>query len=341
MTRAPAIPDRMTAWVLTALGSGGVFERRQLPVPALQPGHVLVRVAATSVNPADIKIRDGRSAALAPPAPMVLHMDVSGTVEAVADDVRSLAVGDEVFGCAGGLRGTPGALADYMLADARLLARKPSPLSLRESASLPLVALTVWEGLRWKARIRPGQQVWVHGATGGVGHVAIQLAARDGAEVTATASSEAKLRLACELGATHAVNYRDEPVEAFTHRITGGRGFDVVVDTVGGEMLSQALLAAAPNGHVVSTVTRGTFDLGQMMSKALSLHSVLMLLPLLSGEGRERHAAMLAEIAAAVEEGWLRPLIDEVPFTFDEVAEAHARAASGNQVGKVVLSHPG
>ncbi|HEU5174404.1 MAG TPA: zinc-dependent alcohol dehydrogenase family protein [Gemmatimonadaceae bacterium] len=330
----------MTAWVLSALGSDGVFERAELPVPALQPGHVIVRVAATSVNPADMKIRDGRSAALAPPTPMVLQMDVAGTVVAAADDVRALAVGDEVFGCAGGVRGTAGALADYMLADARLLARKPASLSLRESASLPLVALTAWEGLRWKTRIEPGQRVWVHGATGGVGHIAIQLAARDGAEVTATASTAKKLRIARELGATHAVNYREEPTADFTHRLTGGAGFDVVVDTVGGEMLVHALSAARPNGRVVSTVTRGTFDLGPMMSKALSLHSVLMLLPLLSGEGRERHAAMLVEIAAAVDDGWLRPLIDEAAFTFDDVTAAYRRAASGDQVGKVVMSHP-
>ena len=337
---AMRVPSRMTAWVLREPGTPDGFARAELPVPPLAPGHVLVRVAATSVNPADLKIRDGRSAALAPPAPMVLHMDVAGTVVAAADDVTTLRPGDDVFGCAGGLRGVPGALADYMLVDARLVARKPATLSLREAAALPLVALTVWEGLRWKTRVRPGDRVLVHGGTGGVGHLAVQLAAHDGAEVTATASTAAKRRLARDLGATHVVDYGTESTDDYVARLTDGRGYDLVVDTVGGPTLAQSFAAARANGAVVSILARGTFDLAPVMSKALTLHSVFMLLPLLTGEGRERHAAMLAEIAAAVDAGWLRPLIDDERFTFDQVAAAHRRAESGAQVGKVVLVHP-
>lgn len=330
----------MTAWVLRDFGGAGNIERREMPVPALRPGHVLVRVAATSVNPADLKIRDGRSAAIAPPAPMVLHMDVAGVVADVADDVTAFAPGDEVYGCAGGLRGIPGALADYMLVDARLLARKPASLSLREAATLPLAALTVWEGIRWKARVQAGDRVLVHGATGGVGHLALQVAALDGAEVTATASSDEKLAVARELGAAHVVNYRNEAVSEYVARITGGRGFDLVFDTVGGNVLAQSLEAARPNGAVVSIMARGTYDLGPVMSKALSLHGVFMLLPLLTGEGRERHGAMLTEIAQAVDRGALRPLVDDTSFTFDDVALAHARAGDAEKLGKVALVHP-
>lgn len=330
----------MTAWVLREFGGAGNIERREMPVPALRAGHVLVRVAATSVNPADIKIRDGRSAALAPPSPMVLHMDVAGVVADVADDVTAFAPGDEVYGCAGGLRGIPGALADYMLVDARLIARKPASLSLREAATLPLAALTVWEGLRWKARVNEGDRVLVHGATGGVGHLALQLAVLDGAEVTATASSDAKLAVARKLGATHVVNYRDEMVSDYVGRLTGGRGFDLVLDTVGGSVLAQSLEAARANGSVVSIMARGTYDLAPVMSKALSVHGVFMLLPMLTGEGRERHGAMLAEIAQTVDSGALRPMLDETSFTFDEVALAHARAEDPGKVGKVALVHP-
>jgi NADPH:quinone reductase len=338
MTIAP--PPTMHAWVLREFGPPDGFERREVPTPTVAPGHVLVRVAATSVNPADLKIRDGRSAAIAPPTPMVLHMDVAGTVIAVADDVTTVRVGDEVFGCAGGLRGIPGALADYMLADARLLARKPSTLTMHESAALPLVALTVWEGLRWKTRVRRGDRVLVHGGTGGVGHLAVQLARLDGAEVTATASTDAKREIALELGASHVVSYRDEPTTEYVARLTGGRGFDVVVDTVGGEVLAQSFAAARPNGVVVSILPRGTFDLGPVMSKALSLHAVFMLLPMLTGDDRERHGAMLADIAATVDAGGVRPLLDRTAFTFDDVAAAHRRAEAGDHIGKVVLTHP-
>jgi NADPH2:quinone reductase len=271
---------------------------------------------------------------------MVLHMDVAGTVVAAADDVTELAVGDEVYGCAGGLRDIPGALADYMLADARLLARKPASLTLREAAALPLVALTAWEGLRWKTRVRPGDRVLVHGATGGVGHLALQLAKIDGAEVTATASSDAKLDIARELGADHVVNYRTEPTADYVARLTAGRGFDLVVDTAGGEALVQSLAAARHNGTVVSIMTRGQFDLAPLLTRGLSLHAVFMLIPLLTGEGRERHGTMLREIAAAVDAGRLHPLVDETDYTFDTIEDAYRRAEGGEKLGKVVVTHP-
>jgi NADPH2:quinone reductase len=334
------MPERMTIWALREFGAADRFERAEAPVPELKPGHVLIRVAATSVNPADVKIRDGRSAANAPPQPMVLHMDVAGIVAAVADDVTAFAPGDAVYGCAGGLRGIPGALADYMLADARLLAPKPETLTLREAAALPLVVLTAWEGLRWKTRVRRGDRVLVHGATGGVGHLALQLAKLDGAELTATASSADKLRIARELGADHVVNYREETTGGYVARLTGGKGFDIVVDTAGGEALARSLEAARPNGIVVSIMTRGTFDLTPMLTRGLSLHAVFMLLPMLTGEGRERHGAMLREVAELVDAGRLRPLLDDSTFTFDQVADAHRRVEGGGHVGKVVLTHP-
>jgi NADPH:quinone reductase len=330
----------MNAWVLPDFGDPDSFERVELPRPRVGPGHVLLRVEANSVNPADLKIRDGRSRAIAPPAPMVLHADVAGVVEEVGEGVEELAVGDPVYGCAGGVKGIPGALSDFMLADARLLARKPASLGFREAAALPLVALTVWEGIRWKAALGEGDRVLIHGGTGGVGHVAVQVAKDAGAEVSTTASTPEKRELARSLGADHVIDYREETVPDYVQRITDGRGFDLVFDTVGGEVLTQSLQAARQNGTVVSILTRGEFDLSVMMQKALTLHSVLMLLPMLSGEGRERHGRMLREIAQLVDAGRLRPLLDPTLFTFDQVVDAHRRMEAGTHVGKVVLTHP-
>lgn len=142
-------------------------------MPQTRPGHVLIRVRASSVNPVDYKIRSGMP--IAPDFPAVLHGDVAGEVVEVGEGVSDFAVGDAVYGCAGGVSGTQGALAEYMLADARLLAPKPSNLSMEQAAALPLVGITAWEGLE-RTRVIAGANVLVHGGTGGVGHMALQLA---------------------------------------------------------------------------------------------------------------------------------------------------------------------
>ena len=333
----------MRALVIDEFGGPDLFREADLTTPRPGPGHVLVRVEATSVNPVDYKIRSGAAAGLAPPFPAVLHMDVSGVVVALGEEVDSFAVGDAVFGCAGGIAGPdgsiPGALADYMVCDARLLAPKPPTLSHREAAALPLVWLTAWEGLAWrKAAVREGDRVLVYGGTGGVGHVALQLAKALGAEVTATASSSEKRQTARALGADHVSDYRAEPTEALVERVTGGAGFDIVVDTVGGDHLAEAFGAVRPNRHVVTVGAGAGLDLSPMHQKALSLDVVFMLVPLLTGEGRERHGKALREAARLVAEGRLRPLLDPRLFSLAEAAEAHAHAESGAAVGKVTLA---
>lgn len=335
----------MRAFVIDAFGPPGVFRSADLPTPTPGPGAVLVRVAATSVNPVDYKIRSGAAAALAPAFPATLHMDVAGTVEALGPGVDAFAVGEAVFGCAGGMLGAegplPGALADFMVCDARLLAPKPPSLSFEEAAALPLVWLTAWEGLAWtKARVRAGDRVLVYGGTGGVGHVAVQLACALGAEVTATASTEVKRETARALGATHVSDHHAELPEELSARVTGGAGFDVVFDTVGGAHVQVAARAARPNGHVVTVGVGAKTDVSAMSRRALSLDVVWMLLPMFTGEGRERHGHALREAARLFGEGRLRPLLDAERFAFEDAAGAHARAESGEATGKVVLMNP-
>lgn len=299
----------MKAQLLQTYGDTPDFRLADTDVPAVKPGHVLVRVAATSVNPIDIKIRKLKPI-FAPVLPAILGMDVAGVVEAVGEGVSGFRPGDEVFGCAGGLADMPGALAEYMLADARLLALKPANLSMLEAATLPLVTITAWQALFDRAKITAGQSVLIHAGTGGVGHVAVQLAKSCGARVTATVSSADKAELARSLGADEIVNYREEKPKEYVARLTGGRGFDVVFDTVGGANLDASFLAAATDGVVVTTNTRSTHDLSPLHAKALTLSVVFMPLPLITGIGRERH---------------------------DEVAQAQDFVDSGQALGKVAI----
>ena len=328
----------MKAIVIEHFGTPEVFKTIDLPVPKVPPHHVLIRVAATSINPVDVKIREGVIPDIAPDFPAVLHGDVAGAIASVGEGVEDWQVGDEVYGCAGGVKGTGGALAEYMLADARLVARKPSSLTMAEAAALPLVGITAWEGLIDRARVQPGQNVLVYGSTGGVGHIGLQLAKWAGATVYALVSSEEKAAIAHNLGADFSINYRQTPVEEFVAEYTDGRGFDLVFDTVGNDNLQNAFKAAKLNGTVVSIVSLSQQDLTLLHAKGLTLHLVYMLLPMLSGIDRASHGQILAKIARLVDEGRVRPLLDDQSFTFADIADAHARIESGGAMGKVVLT---
>lgn len=327
----------MKAIVIEQFGDPNVFQLADLPKPEVVAGHLLVRVAATSVNPVDIKIREGVVADIAPTFPAVLHGDMAGIVEAVGAGVTDFQVGDEVYGCVGGVKGTPGVLAEYVLVDARLVALKPRSLTFSEAAALPLVTITAWEGLIDRARIQPNQNILVYGSTGGVGHIAVQLAKWVGAKVYAMVSSEEKGNLAYRLGATVVINYRQTSVEQIVAEHTQGKGFDVVFDTVGNNNLQNAFQAAKLNGTVVSLVSLSTQDLTLLHAKGLTLHLVYMLLPLLFGSDRSYHGKILTQVAQLVDQEKLFPVVDAAEFTFQEVSAAHAYAASGAAIGKVVL----
>lgn len=328
----------MKAQVIERYGGPEVFEERDVEKPGVKAGHVLIRVEATSVNPVDYKIRMG-SVPAGPEFPAVLHGDVAGVVEEVGEGVTAFSPGDEVYGCAGGFAGMEGgASAEYLLADADLLAKKPESLTMREAAALPLVSITAWEILITRANVGPGQNVLVHGATGGVGHVAIQIARAAGATVFATGSSDEKLRLARELGADVGINYRERSVDDYVAEYTGGRGFDVVFDTVGGENLTRSFEATRPEGQVASIATHETYDLSPLHDKSLSLHVVLMLIPLVSGEGRAHHGEALGRLTRLVDSGRLKPLLDETRFGLFEAADAHERLESGDAFGKVTMA---
>ena len=330
----------MKAMVLNEYGADAEFQSAELPRPSAKSGHVVVRVAASSVNTVDTMIRQmGKELPLAPDLPAVLGMDFAGTVEAIGEGVSDFAPGDEVYGCAGGRADLQGTLADYMLADARLIARKPKRLSMREAAALPLVAITAYEGLqRAGAGARTGQKVLVHGGAGGVGHVAVQLARHFGAEAYATGSGAKATEVIESYGAT-AIDYKTEKVADYVEQHTGGVGFDVVFDSVGGANLTNSFAAAALNGNIATTVSMIELDLTPAHFKGLSLHVVFMLIPMLHDHKREEHGAILAKLAAIADAGALKPLLDETRFGLDEVGKAHDRLTSGQAIGKVVVEN--
>ncbi|HYC04205.1 MAG TPA: zinc-dependent alcohol dehydrogenase family protein [Azospirillaceae bacterium] len=318
---------------------GDVSNFRIVELPLAEPpaGHVRVRIHAASVNPVDYKLRRAPSA-WAPEAPTVLGCDFAGVVEAVGPGVEAFRIGDAVYGCAGGLKGTHGGgYAEAIIADARLIAPKPATLSMAEAAALPLVGITTWEGLVDRARVQPGERVLVHGGAGGVGHVAIQLAKAQGAHVTATVSSPEKAEIAHRFGADETVDYRRETPADYSARLTGGAGWDVVYDSLGNENLPASFAAAALNGRVVSIVTAVPVDLAPMHAKGLSLHAVVMPIPMLYGAGREHHGLILRRLGTLVETGRLRPLLDPETFTLESVGAAHAKLEGGRAIGKVVV----
>lgn len=330
----------MKAQIIRSFGEPSVFQLEDISKPVLKPGHVLVEVKASSVNPIDTKVRAGAVLAVAPEFPAILHGDVAGIVCAVGEGVTKFTIGDEVYGCAGGFKGTSGgALAAFMLADVDLLAHKPKNLTMVEAAALPLVSITAWEALFNRARLIAGQNILIHGATGGVGHIAIQLAKWIGANVYTTASSEKKLEIARRLGADVAINYREESVQDYVQKHTAGKGFDVVFDTVGGENLDRSFEAAAVHGTVAAIAARSTHDLSPVHAKGLSLHVTFMILKILNPDLHKDYGEILQRITHVVEEGKLRPLVDSTIFTFDEVAEAHQYLESGKALGKVVLKN--
>lgn len=328
----------MKAQIIERFGDPTVFQLKEIPKPSLLPGHVLIQVKATSVNPIDTRIRQGLVTQLAPEFPAVLHGDVAGIIAEVAKDVKNFKPGDEVYGLAGGFKGTGGALAEFMLADAKLLAKKPKSISMTEAAALPLVTITAWEGLFDKIKLQKNHKILIHGGTGGVGHIAVQLAKWRGATVYTTVGNINDANIVKALGADHVINYKEEPVADYIANYTDGNGFECIFDTVGGTNLINSFTAAAPNAVIATTNARVQCDLQLLHQKGLGLFGIFMLMPLISNKNREHYAHILTEISQIIDQGKLKPLIDPHLFSLDQITAAHVLLESGEAKGKVVIT---
>lgn len=321
------------AWLVES--PGGTFREVKLSGLALGNYQVLIRIAASGVNPLDTKIRAGKAAHARQTLPAVLGLDMAGTIEEIGYGVTAFRPGDEVYGMVGGVGGNQGTLAEFIAVDADLLAHKPKNLSMRQAAGLPLSIITAWEGLVDRAKVHDDQKVLIHAGAGGVGHIAVQIARAFGAEVFATVSP-GKKKIVEDFGATP-IDYRTTSVEEYVAAHTGGKGFHIVYDTVGGATLDASFEAVKRyTGHVLSCLGWGSHSLAPLSFRGASYSGVFTLLPLIGGEGRAHHGEILAQAAALAEAGKLKPFLNERHFSTADIDSAHALVESG-AFGKVTV----
>ncbi|WP_028063903.1 NADP-dependent oxidoreductase [Solirubrobacter soli] len=330
----------MKAFVVERYGKDGL-SAADVPEPEVGDGDVLVKVSAAAINPLDSMVRNGEFKRLLKyRTPFVLGHDVAGIVTRVGPAVRDFQVGDQVFARPRDLR--IGSFAEHIAIDHNDVALKPASLTLDEAAAVPLVSLAAWQALVDRAHVRPGQKVLVHAGSGGLGSTVIQLAKHLGATVATTARGD-NAELVRSLGADVVVDYTKED---FTEVLSG---YDVVLDSRGGENLERSLTVLKPGGLAIGVA--GPPDPG--FAKQLGAPKVMgIVMGLLSRKVHtqarklgvsysflfmQASGAQLSELASLYDAGYLRPIIDKT-FPFDQVPEALAYVERGRANGKVVIS---
>jgi NADPH:quinone reductase-like Zn-dependent oxidoreductase len=331
----------MKAFLIDRYAKGAALRLGEVPEPALRENDVLIQIQATSVNPLDAKIRDGEFKLILPyRLPLILGNDAAGVVVRVGSKVRGFKPGDEVY--ARPAKDRIGTFAEFIAMNEADVAAKPKNLTMEEASSMPLVALTAWQALVERAKLKKGQKVLIHAGSGGVGALAIQLAKHIGATV-ATTTSTANVDLVRGLGADVVVDYKKDDFENVL------QGYDVVLNSLGKDTLEKSLRVLKPGGKLISISgppdpefarengsgwllrqVMGLLSFGiRRKSKRLGVsYSFLFMKP--SGD-------QLGQIAALIEAGAIRPVIDRV-FPFDKTNEALAYVETGRAKGKVVIA---
>jgi putative PIG3 family NAD(P)H quinone oxidoreductase len=324
----------MRAITITEPGGPEVLTLVEVADPEPGPGEVLLDVAATAVNRADLLQRQGNYHAPPGVPANIPGLEASGTIAALGPDVAGWPVGTQVCALLAG-----GGYAEKVAVPVGQLLTVPKGLSLIESAALPETVCTVWANVFVHAGLQPGEWLLAHGGASGIGTTAIQLAKRRGAHVAVTVGSEEKARRCRELGADLAVNYRDADFVAAVREATGGAGADVVLDIIGAKYLARNIDVLAMNGRLVVIGMQGgmqaEINLGMLVFRRASIYgSSLRARPL------DEKAAIVAAVQAgawpAYEEGAARPIIDRV-LPLAEAADAHRILEASDHVGKVVL----
>ena len=325
----------MRAVVVTEPGGPEVLDMLEAPDPEPAPGEVVLDVAATAVNRADLLQRQGNYPP-PPGAPPYLGLECSGRIAEVGAGVTGWGVGDEVCALLSG-----GGYATRVAVPAGQLMPVPKGVSVVDAAALPEVACTVWSMAfgPHAGRLQRGERILIHGGSSGVGTMAIQLAHQRGAAVFVTAGTARKLEYCRTLGADVAINYHSENFDDRVHAETDGAGVDVVLDNMGAVYLHRNVRALATDGRLIvlglQGGRKGELDLGALLAKRATVHAAGL---------RGRPPAQKAQIVSdtrdnvwpLLETGAVRPVIDRV-LTLDDVAEAHRLVESSEHIGKVLL----
>ena len=311
-----------------------------LPVPGIGPNGVLIRVHATSVNPVDWKLRSGwLSGYWKLRFPVIWGCDASGVVEQVGGSVTLFKPGDEVYGFKHGKVGETyrGTYAEYAVLPENMLAIKPAPLSHEEAAAVPLAAVTAWQSLVGKGRIKPGSKVLIHAAAGGVGIFAVQIAKSFGAYVAATASARNREFLR-SLGADEVIDYTQDRIEDKLSR------YDIVLDAVGQTVWSRSLKVLRPGGRLITlTIPTPHAPSGRFQFFSTAVAGVLsgVARALIRGKAFlmtqvKPRGGDLEKINVLIEAGKLNPVIEKI-YPLEQIAEAHRESEKGHVRGKLVV----
>lgn len=312
----------MKAIILEGFGGVENLVVSEQPIPSINENEVLVQVKAISINPVDIKTRKGQGLAgsLKKYSPIIPGWDIAGTVIETGDKVTSFLAGDDVFGMVN-FPGHGRAYAEYVAAPEAHLALKPFEITYEEAAGASLAALTAWQILKEKVKVKAGDKVLIHGAAGGVGHFAVQMAKYLGAVVTGTASA-ANRDFVLSLGASMHIDYEDVPFETVV------TGLDFVLDTIGGTYIDRSLKVLRKGGTLVCIPSGATEGLEDKAAEAGITASKFMV----QSDGHN-----MKEIAALLGAGNIRSHVSAI-FPFDQVQTAHLQIETGKTRGKVVLS---
>ena len=330
----------MKAFVVSKYGKENNVEAVELPEPELGDGDVLVEVHAASVNPLDLKIRNGELKPLLPyKLPLVLGNDLAGVVIKAGKNVRRFKPGDEVF--ARPDQDRIGAFAELIAISENDVAKKPHRLDMEQAASVPLVGLTAWQALVGKAGLQAGQKVLIQAGSGGVGTIAIQLAKHLGATV-ATTTSTANVDWVKGLGADVVIDYKKDDFESVLD------DYDVVIDTQGGQTLEKSLLVLKPGGKVISVAGPPEPDFAKEFGANWFLIQAMRALSFQIRRKAKRRGVtysflfmkasgdQLRELGSLIDSGAIRPVVDQV-FPFQSTMEAMAYVEKGRAKGKVVV----
>ena len=329
----------MKAVLMTATGAAkDVLQLTDIAEPQITIStEVKIKIKAAGINPIDTKVRNN-GGFFQQPMPMVLGCDGAGEIVEIGSDVTEYTVGDEVWFCHGGLGQEQGNYAEYTVIDCRWLALKPDNCSFIEAAALPLVLITAWGALFDKGHLQQGETVLIHAGAGGVGHIAIQLAKLKGATVITTVSSEAKSSFVKSLGADHSIIYSQDNFVDEVMQLTAGKGADLVIDTVGGDVFKESILATGFFGRLITLLDPGSVSFAEARMRNLLIGFELMLTPQLKGldQQRDKQIDILKQCTQWIEQGEVNVNVSEA-FPLQEAAKAHERIENGHMQGKIVL----